>query len=468
MQTLRVKKRENVAKIVIIGAGLTGISTAYHLEQRGFYEYELYEKEDVVGGLCRSVQQDGFTFDFTGHLLHTSDDYFKNLLTSIVGLDQFNAINRRSYIYSHSTYTRYPFQINLHGLPPNIIADCIEGYLAKDKLKIKPYNFYNWVLKNFGKGIAENFFFGYQRKIFDYSLRKISPTWMGRFVPQTSLRQMIIGATQAEPDATVGYNANFLYPKRGGIQSWVTKLADTITNKIYTQHTVKKIDMRSKTILFTNGHVTHYDQLISTMPLDILLKLAHEPSATNLQQARKRLLCNAVVNFNLGINRPNVSEKHWIYFPENRYPFYRVGFYHNFSEHMAPAGCSSLYGEFAYMTRSPHKIEQRLAASLDSIKKLLQINDSDIITQKVMTIDHAYVIYDFWREKHLPALHAKLNTYDIHSIGRYGAWKYSSMQEAVLEGKQIAQQLTVMPARTEQLPTFDQPAAHKKNKELTT
>lgn len=455
-----------MAKIVIIGAGLTGISTAYHLEQRGFYDYEMYEKESVVGGLCRSVKQDGFTFDFTGHLLHTSDEYFKQLLNETVGLDQFNAINRRSYIYSHNTYTRYPFQINLHGLPPEIIADCIEGYIAKDKLKIKPSNFYNWALTTFGKGIAENFFFGYQRKIFDYNLRKISPTWMGRFVPQTSLRQMIIGATQQEPDATVGYNANFLYPQHGGIQSWVTKLAARITNPINTEYTVKKIDFKRKIVFFTNGHTTQYDQLISTMPLDILLQLSKESSATTLYQARKKLLCNSVVNFNLGINRADVTDKHWIYFPEQQFPFYRVGFYHNFAASMAPKDCSSLYGEFAYVTTSQAKKEQRLADSLSSIKKLLQLADSDIITQKVMTIDHAYVIYDFWREKHLPALHKTLNKYDVHSIGRYGAWKYSSMQEAVLEGKQIAQQLTVRPARIEQTSIFEPTTPTQKPKEL--
>jgi protoporphyrinogen oxidase len=455
-----------VAKIVIIGAGLTGISTAYHLEQRGFYDYELYEKEAVVGGLCRSVTQDGFTFDFTGHLLHTSDEYFKQLLDTLVGLDQFNTINRRSYIHSHDVYTKYPFQINLYGLPPSVIADCIEGYVAKEKLKLQPHNFYNWVLTTFGKGIAEHFFFGYQRKIFDYNLRKISPTWMGRFVPTTSLRQMVIGATQPEPDATIGYNANFFYPQRGGIQSWVTTFAQHITNPIHTNHTVQNIDFKEKRIVFTNGHTTTYEHLISTMPLDLLLDMADESSVTTLKRARSKLLCNSVVNFNLGFNRADVSDKHWIYFPETKFPFYRVGFYHNFSEHMAPPGCSSLYGEFAYVKTSQAKIKQRLADSLRSIKEVLRVSDEEIITQKVMTIDHAYVIYDFWREKHLPALHKTLNGYDVHSIGRYGAWKYSSMQEAVLEGKQIAQQLTVLPARAERDIVHSHVPHERTNKEL--
>jgi len=87
-----------MAKIVIIGAGLTGLSAAYHLEKRGFSDYLLFEKEPSVGGLCRSVQQDGFTFDYTGHLLHTSDDYFRSLIQDIVGFENLNTITRRSFV----------------------------------------------------------------------------------------------------------------------------------------------------------------------------------------------------------------------------------------------------------------------------------------------------------------------------------------------------------------------------------
>ena len=122
MYTCAGFKRENMADIVIIGAGLTGLSTAYHLEQAGFFDYKIFEKEATPGGLCRSVEQDGFTFDYTGHLLHTSDNYFRTLLENIVGLDTMNTIKRRSFIYSQGCYTRYPYQINLYGLPPETIA----------------------------------------------------------------------------------------------------------------------------------------------------------------------------------------------------------------------------------------------------------------------------------------------------------------------------------------------------------
>src|SRR3990170_4683281 len=117
-----------MAQHVIIGAGLTGLSAAYHFEQQHI-DYLMFDKESQPGGLCRSVTQDGFTFDYTGHLLHISDPYFRSLLEKIYGFENLNTITRRSFIYSENTYTRYPYQINLYGLPTQTIIDCITHYI---------------------------------------------------------------------------------------------------------------------------------------------------------------------------------------------------------------------------------------------------------------------------------------------------------------------------------------------------
>lgn len=436
-----------MAKIVILGAGLTGISTAYHLEKKGFFDYKIFERDDSIGGLCRTVVQDGFTFDYTGHLLHINDPYFQSLITNLVGFDNFESVYRRSYIYSHDVYTHYPFQINLYGLPPSVIAECIEGFVARKKTKAQS-SFYEWALSYFGKGIARHFFFPYQKKIFAYDIRKITSSWTGRFVPSTSLTQMIHGAlVDPATQEGVGYNAHFYYPKQGGIFFWVNKIAQTLNNKIHTGYEVESVDLAAKTVLFTNGEHEKYESLISTIPLDHLLNRLKEKSSTSLQSQSKNLLCNSVVNFNVGVNRPDISNKHWIYFPESRYPFYRIGFPHNFAQATVPQGCSSLYGEFAFIKKSKQHQERTLRESLYLTKKLLKIQEADIATEKIIYIPHAYVIYDFWREKNLSKLLSRLNDEDIHSVGRYGAWKYSSMQEAVLDGKKIAEELVVLPAK---------------------
>jgi len=434
-----------MARIVIIGAGLTGLSAAYHLEKKGFFDYAMYEKEATIGGLCRSVQQDGFTFDFTGHLLHTNDSYFKELIDTLVGFDHLNAITRRSYIYSQQTYTKYPFQVNLFGLPIATIVECIEEYVKRPHKRAHPTMFKEWVQHSFGQGFGKYFFYPYQQKIFACNLNTLTADWTGRFVPNTSLAQIIQGALQ-EPAEALGYNAQFFYPKKGGIIAWVQKIADALQNPIHTNHTVTRINTKQSTVTFSNGHSEPYDQLITTMPLDRLLAVVDEPAHLSVTRAGKHLKCNSVINFNLGIARNDLSQKHWIYFPEKQFPFYRLGFPHNFSANMAPEGCSSLYGEFAHLNKSSSWVNTTLKHSLAATKTLLNIGQTDILTEKVMHIPHAYVIYDRWRQKNLPTLLKRLSHENIYSVGRYGEWKYSSMQEAVLDGKKIAEQLLIQPA----------------------
>ncbi len=450
-----------MAKIVILGAGLTGISTAYHLEKKGFFDYKIFERDETIGGLCRTIIQDGFTFDYTGHLLHVNDGYFQSLITNVVGFENFESVHRRSFIYSHDVYSHYPFQINLYGLPPHVIAECIEGFVARKKTKPKA-SFYEWALSYFGKGIAQHFFFPYQKKIFAYDIKKITSSWTGRFVPSTSLTQMIQGAVlDPARQVGVGYNAHFYYPKQGGIFFWVDKIAQTLQNPIKKGYEVETIDLRSKVVIFSNGEYEKYDSLISTIPLDHLLNRLREKSSCALKQQSQNLLCNSVVNFNIGVNRADLSDKHWIYFPESKYPFYRIGFPHNFSQATVPQGCSSLYGEFSSIKKSKSYKDRTLKEALQLTKRLFTINESDIMTEKIIEIPHAYVIYDFWREKNLSKLLGRLHQEDVHSIGRYGAWKYSSMQEAVLDGKKVAEELVVVPAKKDYFVSMPEYSNHK-------
>lgn len=434
-----------MAKIIIIGAGLTGLSTAYHLEQRGFFDYKIFEKDSTIGGLCRSVCQDGFTFDYTGHLLHASDQFFRSFIAESIGLEHLHAIFRRSYIFSQQTYTNYPYQINLFGLPAKTIAECIQGFVLRKKCKKKNISFYDWVLENFGQGFAEHFFIPFQSKIFDYDIKKVTATWMGRFVPNTSLEQIIEGSTREKTTQSVGYNAAFFYPKSGGINAWINTIVNLLKNPVQTNMAVQKIDVEQKVVIFDNGLSESYDTLITTMPLTNFLR-STKATAYNFKNAANNLLCNAVVNFNWGIAREALSDKHWIYFPEQQYPFYRIGFPHNFSAAMAPVGHSSLYGEFSYINKSEDYIQKKLAYARQQVKNLFKLEQKDIVVEKIIRIPHAYVIYNRWREQYLQKLLKELMNVGIYSIGRYGEWKYSSMQEAVLDGKKIAEKITILPA----------------------
>ena len=108
---------------LILGAGLAGLSAAFHLGDCA----EIYESESYVGGKARTEYHQGFTFDVTGHWLHLRDEAIRQWILELLGEDHFLKITRKSRVWSHGVYTQYPYQANTYGLPPNVIKSCVWG-----------------------------------------------------------------------------------------------------------------------------------------------------------------------------------------------------------------------------------------------------------------------------------------------------------------------------------------------------
>ncbi len=450
-------------KIIILGAGITGLSTAYHLQQvidnqpQLPVDYEIFEKEPMAGGLCRSVYQDGFTFDYTGHLLHLRVDYTKKLTRELLKKN-YQIHKRNSWIYSKGLFTRYPFQANTYGLPINVVKECVLGFIkakCQNSNKIsfdlmKHQSFYDWIISTFGDGIAKHFMLPYNEKLWTVHPKNLSCSWLSSFIPQPTVQEVVNGAL-AEQRRLFGYNVNFLYPQKGGIQV----LSDAFlsyTKNLNLNSKVTKVDIFNKEIEINNNFRYKFDKLISTLPLKQLIGLINEiPSI--VKNAERLLRCNSVLNVNLGIARSNISDKHWIYFPEKNFVFYRVGFPMNFSPSLVPKGMSSIYTEIAYNSDGKYQIlggryqmpedkkEIIRRIKRDLIKAGILRRNDYILTENVLDIKNAYVIYDKNREKSLKKICPFLLENNIYSIGRYGGWRYSTMEDAIIEGKKTAERL---------------------------
>ncbi|OGS44987.1 MAG: hypothetical protein A2539_04745 [Elusimicrobia bacterium RIFOXYD2_FULL_34_15] len=424
---------------IIIGGGIAGLSTAYHLKNKDFL---LLEKESEVGGICRSIKTDnGFYYDYTGHLLHIKTDYAKSLIKKLLK-NNLKLISRNSSIYSNNTLTRYPFQANLYGLPKNIIEECIKG-LVELKLKnfrsspLNPHlSFYDFCLNTFGTGISKYFMIPYNEKLWQTNLKKLTTEWMGNYIPKPSLTEVIAGAT-TDNKKNIGYNATFYYPQKGGIQSLIDAIENEIPKtKIKTNCNIISIDI-SKNIVKTNYGEIQYKKIVSTIPLPELVKLIKKP-ASNVLNASRKLKWTSVLNINIGVQRENISDKHWIYFPEKKFSFYRVGFYHNFSKLLCPPRTSSMYIEISNLPIgqvNSQNIYKKVVNDL-KIAKILKPSDK-IISKLILHIPYAYVIYNKERNFALQTIQSFLRKNDIFTIGRYSKWNYSTMEEAILEGREI-------------------------------
>lgn len=436
---------DSVKKVLILGGGLAGLSTAFHLRKEKRWNALVIEKSSSVGGTARSVKVKGFTFDFTGHLLHLHFPYTKKLIQKLLKNNLYTC-TRKAAIYSHHTLTPYPFQVHTYGLPQKVVTECVNGFLQavknyrRDSQRSTSLPFSVWSQRTFGNGIHKHFMKPYNEKLWRVSLDEMTAEWCGMFVPQPKAEDVIRGA-QGDTTKNFGYNVTFLYPKRGGIQVLPQAMAKNLSVKLNTA--CEKVQWKEKKVQLSNGSLLSYDALVSTMPLVELLKRM-ENLPEEILKIIPRMRWTSVLCVNLGVNRAAISDKSWIYFPEKKYIFYRVGFPMNFTPHAVPAGHSSMYVEISYPPNK--KPDWKNPAFLKRIRRDLEecglLNKKDkIVVTNFIPIPYAYVIYTLDRKKIMETTFSFLQEQNIHSIGRYGEWKYSFMEEAILDGKKTAEKI---------------------------
>lgn len=417
--------------VAILGAGLTGMSAAFHLAQAGV-PYRIFERLPHPGGHAITVEESGYRFDRTGHLLHLRDPDMKALALSWIDEGGYLEVERRSMIWSNGVYTRYPFQANTFGLPPDVAYACLHGFIkahfAADKPA--PKNFEEFCLQHFGEGISRHFMIPYNARLWGVPPSEITAAWCSRFVPIPKLEDVLAGAVGLK-GPEIGYNARFIYP-RIGIGQLAKGLARALPRPVELGRAPLGVDYRARTLLFEDEAV-HYDVLLSTVPLRPFVPLLQgAPEAVT--RAAESLRCTHLYYLDVALNTPCEQPFHWVYVPEERYPFYRVGCYSHFSSAMAPPGKAGLYIELA--DRSAPDLSAMLPRVAEGLLEMGFIRTKEAIRfARVRRIDYAYVVFDHNYYPSLEVIRPFLAEQRILSAGRYGGWNYSSMEDALLFGR---------------------------------
>jgi protoporphyrinogen oxidase len=410
------------------------MSAALELGRLGV-AHRVFERNNHVGGLATTLVDEGFRFDRTGHLLHLRDSEMRDRVLGWVGEDHL-LVERRSRVWSHGTYTRYPFQANTHGLPPRVVYECVMGFIkAQFEPTPTPTNFEEFSRAHFGEGISKHFMLPYNEKLWGVPARAITSEWCQRFVPLPQLQDVIAGAV-GHTSREMGYNKSFVYPRLG-----VGELANAMQRELVDLElgqAPKAIDHKRRTLHF-EGKTVQYDHLISTIPLPKLVDLLEDPPREVLE-ARQCLRHNHLYYLDLALEVQSELDLHWVYVPEARYPFYRVGCYSNFSPAMAPEGKANLYVELA--EREDPDLGQLLPRVVNGLIEMGWFRSSfDVRFARLRRIDHAYVIFDHDYSGALGQIEPFLETHGIASTGRYGAWTYCSMEDALVAGRDAARKL---------------------------
>ncbi len=420
---------------VIIGAGLSGLSAAYHMGGG----YKLLEREGEVGGLCRSVTTRGYTFDLAPHIFFTASQYVNGLVNELLNGDLIKQ-RRRAYIYTRGTYVEYPFEVNLHGLPQDVIDECIEG--ARHRPNIQPRNFMEWIKATMGEGVAKHYMVPYNEKIWKYPLEEMSLDWVAGRVPSPSVDEMVKGA-QGKVEREYGPNAYFQYPRLGGTGTIPNAFAKRVkdislnSNVLEIRPNGKRLD-----VLYTrNGEPKRLeaDRVLSSVPLPELVKMI-KTAPEEVVKASEKLVYNSLACFNIGVDREAISDKHWLYFPENEYIFNRISFPMNLSPETTPRGKSSVVVEVTYRGAKPDPEETKERVREGLIRAEILREGDELEAFDALDFKYAYVVYDLQHRGNVNLIQTYLNTIGLSSMGRFGEWEYLNMDKAILSGKRAAEE----------------------------
>jgi protoporphyrinogen oxidase len=439
-------------KIVIIGAGPTGLGAGYRLKELGYRNFKLYDRLPYVGGLASSFTDSaGFTWDIGGHVMFSHYKYYDKCFEDLMGAD-FQLNNRECWVRMFDTWVPYPFQNNIRHLPKEVTYECLAGLVkAQSKGDHKTAtNFREFIDKVFGEGIAKHFMLPYNFKVWAHPAEMMNKEWIGERVAVLDVDRAIKNVVMGSDDFGWGPNNQFKFPLFGGTGEFYRRIGKAIGDEhIALNKTIDFINLARKEIRFKDGEIVHYDKLISAMPLDKLCNdVINGEMPREIKKAAAGLRHSGGYMVGVGIKQPCPSTKSWMYFPEDNCPFYRVTYLSNYSPYMTPDNkthysllCETSYSEFKPVDRN--RVVDDTITGLVNAGLLKDGDRKDVVDTWVYHADYSYPTPSVERDGILSEVIPWLEKHDIYSRGRFGMWKYevSNTDHTLMQGVECVNRL---------------------------
>ena len=408
---------------VIIGAGVTGLTYANYTAN----DYLILEQENHTGGLCNTIFQDGFVWDYSGHFFHFQDPKIAQFISGRIDQSKLVKVDKHTQIRYKNRLIDFPFQKNIHQLSKQEFIECLCDLFEKEPAQKKTFK--GMLYEKFGKSIADKFLIPYNSKLYATDLDNLDADAMGRFFPYADKEEIVRNFRLSKNDS---YNGSFLYHKGGAIEYVHALEKDLDPKRIALNEQVLSIDVH-KRLVVTNVRTISYDNLISSIPFPALLRLC------NINYDKSALTSNKVLVFNLGFDGKGSDRmNHWIYFPEKKYCFYRVGFYSN----IIPSDRMSMYVEIGFKSEDNIDVTAMLQRTLNDLRKAKIIQNEKLISWHHVIMNPAYVHVNNRGINEVSRWKKELEQYNIYSLGRYGSWNYSSIEDNMKEAICLAAKCT--------------------------
>ncbi len=440
-------------KVVILGAGPTGLGAAYRLHELGFDRFTLLEAAAHPGGLASSyVDSEGFVWDVGGHVQFSHYDYYDEVLDRALG-DAWLEHLRESWVWLDGRFVPYPFQNNLHRLRAadreRALAGLEQAAARRRDGRSESGDFRGWILDTFGEGLAEIFFFPYNAKVWGYPLEQMGVEWMGEKVATPDLERIRRNLRRRQDDVSWGPNRHFRFPLRGGTGAiWCGVAALLPEDRLHFGAEVVRVELGERQVVLRDGRRITYDALVTSVPLDRFCSLCDDLDSADRQAAAGLVYssCHILGAGLRGGRPPSLDGKCWMYFPEDHSPYYRVTVFSNYSPHHVPSGDDfwSLMAEVCETSYRPVDVGGLRDHTLRAMARDGLITDrTEVVSFWHRREEHGYPTPFRGRDRVLERLLPALECRGVYSRGRFGAWKYeaSNQDHSFMQGVEVVDRL---------------------------
>ena len=424
---------ERVA-VLVLGAGATGLGTAAFFreaQRQGAIPADrrlvVVEAEDEPGGYCRTIRQDGFVFDYAGHFFHFRDPAIHAFVSARVPSGTLRHVDRRAAVIDvEGCEVPYPYQGNLRALPRDIARRCLVDLWHAERTlpSTTSLSFKAWARKRLGRGLCDRFVVPYNEKLYATDLDALDASCMGRFFPTVRFDEVIASVDVAGR----GYNATFTWPDDGAITYIRALQRDLDPADLWLGERVVAVDLEQRVVTTTKRRIS-CGAIVSSLPLPRLLAL----TTPALDVAAEAFSWNRVLVFNLGFDRKGRDDVHWLYVARADIPFYRVGFY----DVIAGGDRMSLYLEVGLPSSGKVDVEGLRTSCLDGLVRLGILTDQRLVSSHHVLMDPAYVHLTPAGMATTTTALMQLEGHGVHSVGRYGAWTYCSIEDNLRQARAL-------------------------------
>ncbi len=426
-------------KVTIIGGGPAGLGCAYYAHQKKI-DYVLYEASDSFGGNCRTIKYNDFLFDTGAHRLHDKNESCTLLFKALLK-DNLKKINVPSQIYKNGHFIDFPLSpyglYKFLGFKDFFREGCVILFNQFLDSSISD-NFHDYAVRRFGKKISHLFLLDYTKKLWGLDTKSLSVSISGNRLKGLSIYTLFLETIFGNKIKTKHLDGSFYYPDYGIGSIFEKLIAKCNSDNLHLKAPVTQINhnnQRINSLVINNSKTVSVDQLISSMPLGLLLNILNPSPPKYIMDIIQSIRFRNIILVCFFLNKDSVNKNGSMYFPDKKYPFTRIYEPKNRSSLMSPKNKTSLIVEIPcqssddiWKKKSPQLINKVQTQLVD----LNFFTQKDVIDTCIFPISHAYPILDVGFESKVKDIFMYLNEIkNLHFCGRNSMFEYSHIHDHI-------------------------------------